>query len=372
MKPALAGAAILLAGIVLGAGLRPLFTGVPPAEGGGSRIEASAGGPRPGPPTPAITTAIVQSSTVDKTVDAIGASRAARSVTLIAEATGLVTHVNIAPGTRVDKGEVLLQIEDAEQRAALARLRAQYPIAKSNSGRYAALYKDGAASRLESEAAFNEFKAVEAELAAAEFALSQRKIRAPFSGIVGLTDIEPGDYIRVGDIATTIDDLSSIIIEFTVPQESAADVRLGQPVFASLASGGGARATGAVSAIDTRVDPASRTLKIESTFANSEGALLPGATYAVTTTTKGAPALALPGLAVQWDRTGAYVWKLATDGAVERTALRILQRRDETAIAVGGLAPGDVVVVEGADRVRPGMKFPSAARNASSEEPAAG
>lgn len=363
-----------LAGILIGISFRPLLGGHRQSEArAGAAASASpqanpraegrsAAAPlRGGAMLPAVTSAAVLQSTVEKRIDAVGSSRAARSVTLVSEATGLVREVGVRPGSKVAAGDVLLKIDDTEQVAALARLKAQYPIAKANADRYAALLKEEAASRLEAEAAFNAYKAVEADLKAAEFAVSQRTIRAPFAGVIGLTSIEPGDYVRAGEVVSTIDDLTALIVEFTVPQESAADVKLGQEVSAALASAHGARVIGAVSAIDSRVDALSRTLKIEATFDNAEGALLPGATYAVTTTNAGAPALAMPGLAVQWDRTGAYVWKLDESGAVSRVAVRILQRRDQTVIVEGDLEPGDRVIVEGADRVRPGMVFPAAA-----------
>jgi RND family efflux transporter MFP subunit len=322
---------------------------------------------------PAITVAAVETSTVEKRIDAIGASRSAKSVTLIAEATGLVKEVRIKSGQKVAAGDLLLQIDDSEQRFALTRLKSQYPIAKANAERYADLLKNNAASRLETEAAFNAYKAIEAELKAAEFAVSQRAIRAPFAGVVGLTSIEPGDYIRAGEVATTIDDLSALVIEFTVPQESAGDVKPGQMVKAVLASSQGESVEGEITAVDSRVDAVSRTLKVEATFANEGGALLPGATYAVTTTNAGAPALSMPGLAAQWDRTGAYVWKLDETGAALRVGIRILQRRGDIVVAEGDLKAGDLVIVEGADRVRPGMQFPDAVSGiALSDQSAAG
>jgi RND family efflux transporter MFP subunit len=327
--------------------------------------QAQAGGRGPGPGgfarggmTPAITTASVAAANVGRTIDAVGFGRAAKSVNMVSEATGLVESVPANAGTAVRAGGVILKLDDSEQKIALARARAQYPIAKANSERFTALYQEDSASKLEADTAFNAFKSAEAEMKAAEFALKQRTIRAPFDGVVGLTTIEPGAYVRAGDVVMTIDDLSALIVEFSVPQEEAAGVRLTQKVEAFLAGGGGGRMEGLVSAIDSRVDPASRTLKIEATFPNESGSLLPGATYAVTTTNDGAPALSVPGLAVQWDRTGAYVWKVGKDGAVARTGVAILQRRDEIALVDGDLKPGDVVIVEGADRVRPGMIFP--------------
>lgn len=355
----IAGAVVGLTVGIIAAGLVGL-KGAPGAaenpvsgqSGGRAGGQARSGG------LPAVTTAEVVASSIGRMIEAIGAGRAAKSVTLVSEATGLVETVAIKSGDAVKKGDLILKIEDAEQRIAVTRARAEFPIAKANSERYAALYEENSASRLEAEAAFNAFKAAEAELRAAEFALSQRTIRAPFDGVVGLTSIEPGDYARAGDVVTTIDDLSALIIEFAAPQESARHIEIGQKVEATLAGSAGETITGAVSAIDSRVDSVSRTLKIEATVSGGGPLIFPGATYAVRTTNAGAMALGLPGLAVQWDRTGAYVWKLAEDGAAVRATVTILQRRDDVAIVDGDLRQGDVVIVEGADRVRPGMKFP--------------
>jgi RND family efflux transporter MFP subunit len=337
-----------------------------------SGASSGPGGPRGGGPpgggpgafarggmAPAVTIAAAEPATVGRTLEAIGAARSSKAATLVSETAGLVVDVRIEAGKEVKAGDVLLRLDDEAQRIALARARAQFPAAKANAERFAALQKEDAASRLEADTADNEYRAAEADLRAAEFALSQRTIRAPFDGVIGLTAVQRGDYLRVGDVVTTIDDPRSLVIEFTAPQEAAAAVRIGQSVEARLAGGTGATLTGAVSAIDSRIDPISRTLRIEATFTGASD-ILPGATYAVRTTNEGAPALAVPGLAVQWDRTGAYVWKLAADGGASRASVSILQRNDDIAIISGDIAEGDRVVVEGADRVRPGMTFPGA------------
>jgi RND family efflux transporter MFP subunit len=320
-----------------------------PGQGGRGQFGAYA---------PAVTLAAAEEAAVGKTLDVIGEARSVKSVALISEATGIVAEVNIAPGKHVAEGDVLLRLDDQEQRIALDRARAQYPIAKDNADRYASLAQTEAASPLEAEAAFNNFKAVEADLRAAQFAVQQRTIRAPFDGVIGLTEIEAGDYLRAGDMVTTLDDTSFIIVEFAVPQEAASSVSIGQDVTARLASGGGAPKEGRVTAIDSRVNATSRTLKIEATFDNDDGALLPGAIFAVSTTSEGEPAAAVPGLAIQWDRSGAYVWKRGPDGTALRAEVNILQRTDDVVLVSGAVKPGDAVVSEGADRVRLGLPLP--------------
>ncbi|MEZ5892006.1 MAG: efflux RND transporter periplasmic adaptor subunit [Parvularculaceae bacterium] len=351
----------LAAGALLGAGAVMLTRG--PAGGVEEQTRGPGGGGRGGPGAmmPAVSIAVAGEAAVGKTLDAIGEARALKSVRLITEATGIVEAVSIEPGKRVSQGDVLLKLDDRQQRIALDRARAQYPIAKDNADRYSSLEKTEAASALEAEAAFNNFKAVEADLKAAEYAMGQRVIAAPFNGVIGLTEIEAGDYIRAGDVVTTLDDTSSIIVSFTAPQESADALAIGQKVRARLASGG-AEHEGVITAIDSRIDPASRTLRAEATFENPSNALFPGAVFAVTTTAEGERAVSVPGLAVQWDRSGPYVWKRAGDGKAVRANVVILQRTDDLVLVKGDLSPGEAVVAEGADRMRPGLPLPAPSR----------
>lgn len=364
-----------LVGLIIGAAAtaflltRPANAPQTAAESSASRpgADAAAGqrGGRPGGPpgrggfAPAVSMIAAQPASVGRTLDVIGEGRALKSVALTSEATGIVTEVNIAPGKKVYQGDVVLRLDDEQQRIALYRARAQYPIAKENAERYADLVETEAASELEAEAAFNNFKTIEADLRAAEFAVQQRTIRAPFDGVSGLTEIEAGDYLRAGDMVTTLDDTSSIVIEFSVPQEAATSVEIGQPVTAQLASGG-APHEGRISAIDSRVNPDTRTLRLEASFENTDGRLLPGAIFAISTTNAGEPAVAIPGLALQWDRTGPYVWKRGEEGAAVRASVTILQRTDENVLVAGDISAGELVVWEGADRIRPGMPLPQA------------
>lgn len=348
----------LAAGAAIGAGVMMVARAprAPAAE-----AAAQFGGGDRGAFTPAVTIVVANEAAIGKTLDAIGEARSQKSVALTSEATGIVDVVNIAPGKQVKAGDVLLKLDDRQQRIALDRARAQYPIAKENAERYTSLVGAEAASALEAEAAFNNYKAIEAELKAAEFAVGQRVVTAPFDGVIGLTEIEPGDYVREGDLVTTLDDTSSIIISFTAPQEAADALSIGQPVRARMASGGQWH-DGVVSAIDSRIDAASRTLRAEATFDNPGGALIPGAVFAVTTTAQGDLAVRVPGLAVQWDRTGPYVWKRGADGKATRANVVILQRNDDMVLVRGDLLPGEAVVAEGADRMRDGLALPAPAR----------
>jgi len=361
----LAGAAIgaVIGAAAMGAALMLATDIGAPAAPGASGAQAGAargpgGAPQRGGSAPAVAMAMAEASSIGRTIEVIGEARALQSIEVTSEVDGFVAEVRFAPGKRVAKGDVLLKLEDEEQQIALDRARAQFPVAKANSERYAKLAADNAASALEAEAAFNAYKALEADLRAAQFAVAQRRIVAPFDGVAGLTRADPGDFIRAGDVITTLDDISAIIVDFSVPQETADILEIGQPVVAALASASARRYEGVISAIDSRVDAVSRTLRVEARF--NDSSMLPGAVYAVSTTSRGAPAVALPGLAIQWDRAGAYVWKRGADGAAMRAPVVILQRTDDIVLVEGSIAPGDEVVAEGADRVRAGASLPPA------------
>lgn len=367
MKPSAimaAGAAfaLLATGIVAGVAISNF------AEGGAPSLERGQSGPgtgqrgaRRGGYAPVVTMAIAEDAKIGRTIEVIGQARALKSVAITSEVTGLVEEVNIAPGARVAEGDILLRIDDDEQQVALARARSEFPIAKENAERYKTLESDAAASALEAEQAQNNFTAIRAQLRAAEVAVAQRRIVAPFDGIAGLTNIEVGDYLRAGDVVTTLDDTSSIIVEFAVPQEAAAFVNIGQSVEAALTSAAGQTYDGTIAAIDSRVDSVSRALRVEAQFPNDTGRLIPGAVFTVSTTAEGESAVAAPGLSIQWDRSGAFVWRRGPDGAAERASVVILQRTDDIVLVEGDLRAGDVIAAEGADRVRRGVPLPQMA-----------
>ena len=352
-------------GLVIGGAATSVFLGgggdgAPQASAG----ERSGGGRRGGGRggrgafAPTVSMALAQDAAVTKTIDVLGQARALKSVAITAEATGLVEVVNLAPGKRVKEGDILLQMENEAQTISLNRARAQYPIAKANAERYRQLAGENAASAIEAEQAFNTLKNLEADLRSAEFEIEQRTVAAPFDGIVGITTIEAGDYIRAGDEVTTLDDTSSIVVEFAVPQESAAFVELGQPVTARLTSDAGRGFSGEITAIDSRIDSQTRTLRVEATVDNEGGLLLPGAVFTVSTSSDGEPAIAVPGLAVQWDRQGAYVWRRGENGAAERASIVIIQRTDDTVLVKGDIKADDAIAVDGSDRVRIGAPLP--------------
>jgi RND family efflux transporter MFP subunit len=266
----------------------------------------------------------------------------------------MVEKIAIRPGEVAAEGAILVQLEKREQEIAVARARADFNIARTNAARFAGLVDDEAASALEYESAQNELSATTAALKQAEYNLERRAIRAPFAGVVGLTSLDIGDYVTAGAKVTTIDDISALVVDFRIPENASAFVSEGLEVNAVAQASGGRSVTGRIRAVDSRVDPATRTRHVEALLPNEDGALIPGSTFSISLDLSGRTAVKAPGLAVQWDRAGAYVWKVGADNTAERVPVVILKREAEYVLLDAALTPADRIVAEGAEMVRPG------------------
>ena len=344
-------AASLAAGLLAGVYLIGGRGGDAPAHSEAASHSARPGG---GMHPPAVTLVRPKIKPVEQTLTAIGTGRAIQSLTLTSDVAGLVEKIHIKPGQSVEAGAPLIELEKDQQEIAVARARADYDVAKTNAARFAGLVQEEAASALEYESAKNALSAATAQLRQAEFDLSQRTIRAPFTGVVGLTGLDIGDYVTTGSKITTIDDVSALLVDFVIPEKASTYVTKGLEVAAYAPASGGRPVKGSVRAVDSRIDPATRTRRVEAILANERHQLIPGATFTITLVAPGRSAIEAPGLAVQWDRAGSYVWKVGDNGAAVRTPVTILQRNPDSVLLDAELAPTDRIVAEGADSVREG------------------
>jgi RND family efflux transporter MFP subunit len=307
---------------------------------------------------PAVTLVRVSTAPIEQTLAAIGTGRALQSVLLNAEVSGVVEAILVEPGQQVEAGAPLLRLERRQQEIALAKARADFNIARTNATRFEGLVRDEAASALEQETAQNTLTAAQAQLHQAEYNLRQRTLVAPFAGVIGLIDLDVGDFLSVGSPITTIDDITSLIVDFLIPETASSYVSEGLPVSATAQAVRGREFAGRIRSVDSRIDPVSRTRRVQAVFANDDGALIPGATFSISLAVPGRVAFVVPGLALQWDRAGSYVWRAGPDGRAQRVSAVILQRTAETVLVEASLSAGDHIVAEGADLIRAGSLLP--------------
>ena len=286
-------------------------------------------------------------------VRAIGTAQAVRAVTIFPEVTGVVEEVTFASGADIETGDVLIRLNAADQMVARARARVVLESARSALARAEQLAQSNNITSVALSDARVDVARAEIDLRDAEVDLAKRSLGAPFSGTIGMTDLTIGDLVTSSKAVANLDDLSRIIVEFDVPERATGLVKVGQELTATAEAVPGIRLAGAIAEIDSRVDPVSRSLRVRATLPNTDDALRPGMAITVILRFRGEPRTQVPSLAVQWDRDGPYVWKIV-DGAAMRTAVDIIGRRSGSVSVVGDIARGDLVVVEGLQRLRDG------------------
>lgn len=286
-------------------------------------------------------------------VTVIGDGRAARSVTVMPEAAGRVTEVLARSGQRVQAGEVLLRLDNQAEIIAVERSRLLLEDARAALDRLQQLQGSGASTTVQLREAELAVRQAELEVRQAEFDLSRREVVAPVSGWIGILNAELGTHLAASTPIADIDDRSMLLVDFRVPERLVGQVTEGYPVLAEALAGGAGRVAGVVSAVDNRVDPTSRTLRVQATLDNAEDRLRAGMSFEISLDLAGEPAPSVDPLSVQWNREGAFVW-VVRDGKAERLAVRILQRSETEVLVDADFAPGDLVIVEGVQAVRPG------------------
>jgi RND family efflux transporter MFP subunit len=305
---------------------------------------------------------------INDRVAAVGSGRARQQVTLTTRVAGVITEVLFEGGSKVKQGQPLVKLDSGPEAIAVETAQAQRAQAADTVERYSKL-SDGTITRVAEAEAETALKVADAALRRARDDLGRMTIRAPFDGIMGLSNLQAGDYLAVGSPVATIDDRSTLLIEFTVPEAVAPSIKKELPVRANLITRTGEIYNGKVQAVGTRIDPVSRTLRVRAEVPNPDLSLIPGSTFSISVRLPGKEAPMLPALAIQWDRQGAYVWRVSGEGTVERVSAAILTRVADRVYVDAALKPGDTIVHEGGDSLRAGQKVREAGAETETEVP---
>ena len=288
-------------------------------------------------------------------VSAIGDGQALRSVAVVAESPGQVIEMRTRSGQKVQAGDVLLQLDSEAETIALERARLMQEDAVARLERARLLQISGTGTDVQLREAELEVRQADLELREAEYDLAQRRIVAPMSGWIGIIDAEIGARIGPQTEIARVDDRSALLVEMRLPERMVGRVAVGDLITAEALAGGFGVVEGRISAIDNRVDPASRTLRVQAELPNPDDRLRAGMAFAMTLDLPGASAPAVDPLSVQWSREGAYVW-VVREGKATRLPVRIMQREAERVLVEAAFEPGDLVVIEGVQAVRPGAE----------------
>jgi len=335
-------------GLVLALGVTWVGWPQDPAQ---AQPASARGGTKP-PPVPVVTAAVREVTDV-LAVDAIGSGQALRSATLQPPVAGEVASLHFKPGEQVRAGQVLVRLVSRRQQLDVDLAAARVDSATRLLARYAGTEASGAVPGSVVDAARNDLRSAEIELELAREALSERVLRAPFDGIVGLAQIDPGDRVSPDTIIVQLDDRRRLLLDFDLPEPYLARVKPGQVVSATSVAYPGQRFEGRVAQIDSRVSAETRTLRLRAELPNTDDLLRPGMSFQVRLALPGVRQLQVPELALQWGREGGHVWAVR-DGQATRVPVQLVRRLEDTVLVDGALTPGEPVVVEGVQRLRPG------------------
>jgi membrane fusion protein (multidrug efflux system) len=315
------------------------------------------------PPPEAVTTVVAKQEPWPATLNVIGTTAAVQGVTVSADLPGIVDRITFESGRFVREGEVLVRLDTRQEQAQLTAAEAQRDLARLNFERMQGLIKDGAISRAEYDLAAAEQKQTEARVGEIRAMIDRKTIRAPFSGTLGIRQVNLGQYLSAGDAVVPLQSLHPIYVNFGVPQQEAGQMRSGRSVRITTDTVSGVEFMGRISAIDSVVDEATRNVQVQATVPNPDGKLRPGM-FVQTAVILGAsrPVVALPASAISYAPFGDSVFIVSDlkgpDGqtyrGVRQEFVKLGGGRGDQIAVVSGVKPGDEVVTSGVFKLRNG------------------
>jgi membrane fusion protein (multidrug efflux system) len=297
---------------------------------------------------------VLQPGTMTERLRTTGTLRADESVELTPEASGKVTNIQFEEGTRVQAGDLLVQINDAELQARRKRLEHQLELATAQAERQERLLDEGGVSQETYDATVNEVEVLKAELELVEAQIEKTKVRAPFSGVVGLRAVSEGAYVSPQTRITTLQRLNPVKVDFSVSEKYAARIQARQPIAFSV-RGIEQSLDGRIYATDTQVDADTRTLQVRARASNPDGTLRPGM-FADVTVTLGTidSTVVVPSFAVVPTLDGQRAF-VVENGTAQPRNITLGLRTDSTVQVTGGLSLRDTVITSGIQELRAGL-----------------
>ncbi len=314
------------------------------------------------PPPQTISAAKVEAKTWTPSIGAIGTAKAASGVELAFETAGIVSEIKFKANQNIRQGEVLVQLDDTVERADIQDVQANVKTAESNFERAKALSARGYGTEANLDQASALLAAARSRLARLQATIEQKALKAPFSGVIGIPRVDVGQYLQPGTVIASFQDLSSMKVDFTVPEQRAAEVKLGQEVRIGNTEGD-LPFKGHVIGKDPRVDPKTRLVAVQALVEdNKDGTILPGQFLHVEVILPEQPnVMIVPQTAVIASLYGDYVYTIdeeQRDGNTVQIAKQVFvktgRRRGGALEIVSGLNPGQQVVASGQNKLQSG------------------
>ncbi len=299
----------------------------------------------------------------DTVVQAVGTSRAQQTAVLYPQVSDEVTAVLFEAGDRVGQGQALVQLDDRDERLAVALAEVQVADAERLYQRYLASQGAGAVTESTLDTAKSALDQARISLQRARVSLDDHVISAPFAGVMGLTDIDPGARVTPTTPIVTIDDRTALLVTFDVPEVYHGQLKKGQAVSLSTWSANGPQYRGRIQSIGSQIDPQTRTFSVRAAVDNAHDQLRPGMSFRVKLVLGDGRYPSVPELALQWGGDGAFVW-MVDDGIAKRVSATVVQRDSGRVLISAALEEGTGVVTEGMHLMREGQAVEATRREA--------
>jgi membrane fusion protein (multidrug efflux system) len=315
------------------------------------------------PPPEAVTTVVAEQERWPSTLNAIGTMAAVRGVTVSADLAGIVQDILFESGESVREGQVLVVLDTRQEQAQMEAAEAQRVLARLNFNRMQELLDQKVVSKAEYDSATAGSRQAEARVGEIRAAIERKTIRAPFSGVLGIRQVNKGQYLAAGDPVVPLQSLNPIYVNFGVPQQAIGQVQIGRAMRVTTEHLADVAFAARVTAIDSVVDPTTRNVQVQATLANPDGKLRPGM-FVQTETPLGAEqrVVALPASAISYAPYGDSVFVVAdmkddkghSYRGVRQQFVKLGPARGDQIAVVSGINPGDEVVTSGVFKLRNG------------------
>jgi membrane fusion protein, multidrug efflux system len=312
------------------------------------------------------------------TLSAIGSVAAVHGVVISADLPGVVEKIAFESGRTVRQGDLLVQLDTRQESAQLAAAQAQRELANLTVERLTGLTKTGIAAQADWDKADAELKSAEAKIGEIRATIARKTIRAPFTGLLGIRQINLGQYLDSGNPIVPLQSLDPIYVNFSVPQQDAVRLKPGVEVKVR-AENAGTEATGKLTAADSLIDQATRNIQMQATFANPQGRLRPGM-YVTASVNLGSATtiIPLPASAINYAPYGDSVYvvedmkdpKGKTYKGVRQQFIKLGPGRGDQIAVLDGLKGGEEIVTSGVFKLRQGASVQVNNKTVPSNNPA--
>ncbi len=299
-----------------------------------------------------VTGYIVQSEALSQTIETNGSLLAWQEVQLIPEMAGRIEVLNLKEGSQVAEGQTLLVLFNEDIKAQIKKQELQLQIAKKNLARLQDLFKINGISQQEVDNAENQVNNIQSDLKIFQANLRKTQLIAPFSGQVGLTNASIGTYVNPGNPIASLQQVNPLKLEFSIPERFSGLIKIGQEVLFSVENESDTLSA-SIYAIEPKIDPASRTLKVRARFENGRKKLMPGLFSRVAVNLeKTYDNLMVPSQSIIPETRGKKVVKFH-NGKAEMVVVETGIRNSDNVQIVNGLQKGDTILTSGLMFVKP-------------------